>query len=132
MKYRIVETEEGFIVQERVFFRWRDVKENGINKCTNGWYVTASKERLIWHSIDKAKEHLYAIRKRAFKYRGHVIEFSLGLDSKLYYYEKRTGKPFPVVSDYDDLKKYIDMIEDEKERKTKILKIYDEHGNIRH
>ena len=132
MKYRIVETEDGFFVQKRVLFRWRNVEQRVISKCKNGLRVTASTFFAKWDTIDKAKEYLYTIRKFPFKYRGRVIECSLGLDKKLYYYEKRKGTPFPVVSDYAKIIEYIDMEKEEKEKKeskSKILKIYDEHGN---
>ena len=134
MKYRIVEIEKGFLVQKRVLFRWRNVEQRVISKCKNGLRVTASTFFAIWDTIDKAKEYLYTIRKFPFKYRGHVIECSLDLDKNLYYYEKRKGNPYHVVSDYAKIIEYIDMEKEEKEKekkesKSRILKIYDEHGN---
>lgn len=127
MKYRIIEIEDGFLVQKRVLFRWRNVEENSIIKCIRGWYVSVSKKRVIWHSIDEAIEHLSIIRKRPLKYRGHAIYFSIGYE-KLYYYEY-DKVPYHVTDSYKKIKEIIDKIEDEKESKSRILKIYDEHGN---
>lgn len=130
MKYRIVETGEGFIVQERVFFHWRNVKRCLISKNKKGeWCSTVNKFYTPLETLERARRYLGLLKEYPIKYKGHVIKFNLNFGNDFFFYVQDKENLYFFCDNVTDVKNHIDMIEEEKVKESTILKIYDEYGN---
>jgi len=131
-KYRIVETIEGFKIQKRTLFFWRDFSEpcyyysefcSGVEYDRN--YV------IIFDTKSDAQEHLKFILQFPIEYKGHLIMYGgndlyIDLSSSAYksgylYYRR-------YASSLETIKDYIDQAERDKEfekNKNKIIKTYE-------
>lgn len=136
MKYRIVETVEGFVIQKKSLFRWVNFSYSPLyNTGTNlGWrYGPPTTD--YWESKDDAVAQINFIRQYPIKYKGHTIHATNRYKNPTYYisYSLVSEGIIEYASEHlCDLYKWIDNIEQKRlERKKSkiIINTFDEHGN---
>lgn len=119
MKYRIVQTGEGFIIQHKCLgLFWKNHKTpyyTLFNRDKNCGYM--GNELVKFDSIDRASEALKLIKNFPIKYNGHKIECSFQLGYVPFYvdmnsYCGQVGVDLPCFCRYsnklEDVKKAID------------------------
>ena len=131
-KYRIVETIEGFKIQKRTLFFWRDFSEPRYYYSRYGLGLTYDRDYVIIFSTKSdAQEHLKFIFQFPIKYKGHLIMYGrndlyIDLSSSAYKSGYRYYRNWAESLEY--IKDIIDREENEKEfrkNKNKIIKTYE-------
>jgi hypothetical protein len=136
MKYRIVETGAGFVIQIKLLFWWTNLSYSPLYYAGDylGWKYGPSRTD-IWNTKDEAMKQLNFIRQYPFKYKGRTIHATNRYNDPVFYgfasfFSERT---FKLVSEnIGQLCEAIDKEEEEKlksKRMSRILRIYDENGN---
>lgn len=136
MKYRIIETVKGFVIQKKSLFRWVNFSYSplynaGINL---GWRFGPSRTD-YWESKDDAVKQLNFIRQYPIEYKGHKIYAANSYKNPIYYIPCSLFSEGIIEYGAEhlcDLYKWIDDIEHERlERKKSkiIINTFDEHGD---
>ncbi len=136
MKYRIVETGAGFVIQIKLLFWWTDFSYRQLYYAGRylGWEFGPLKTD-CWKSKDDAVKQLNFIRQYPIEYKGHTIHATNRYNDPIFYeiasfFSERTIKL--VSKNIGQLCEAIDKEEEEKLkiiRMSRILRIYDEKGN---
>lgn len=137
MKYRIVETGKGFVIQFKILFWWINWSYRPLYFAGHylGWEWGSFRTIYYFESKDDAVKQLNFIRQYPIRYKGHIIHAANRYDYPVFYELASIfdDKIFNLVAeDLGKLIKEIDKKEEEelkRKRESKILKIYDEHGN---
>lgn len=137
MKYRIVETVKGFVIQKKSLFRWVNFSyiplyNAGINL---GWRL-GSPRTDYWESKDDAVKQINFIRQYPIKYKGHTIRATNRYKNPIYYTSCslliKGGIIECAAEHLCDLYEWIDNVEQERLNRKKskiIINTFDEHGN---
>ena len=119
MKYRIVQTGEGFIIQHKLFgLFWKNHRTPSYTQYSVEERATYNgKETIKYDSIERATKALQLIKSSPIKYNGHKIECSFQLGYVPFYvdmhsYSGQDGIERPCFcrysTDLDLVKKAID------------------------
>ena len=116
MKYRIVQTGEGFIIQHKEFgLFWVNHKLcNFSDSCVYRMCIGENKINIVYHSLEDAMSRLKEIKKYPIKFMGHKIFYGIQYGTPLY-----IDSHSYCGTDYEDrpcYKLYANNIEDLKEK----------------
>jgi len=135
-KFRIIQTNEGFIVQEKfLWFFWLDCAEPAFKTSCDGRVCDRDSIYYIYDSYNEAINAIERLKNLYYEYKGHIIQYGYLYSNEIYFVDLsskyKTYKGDKAYNIYgktlEEVKMYIDKEIEKKEKeknKNKIINIY--------